>query len=180
MAILVMCVAIIPYHIAHSLISNIRIGENFEEFAKDFGVEFEIFFSSNAIFNSFDYSSLARLSLLLLADRRPFSPPQRQSRNLLHRTRSVKNRRRRRDCDRSAVRLWCRELSLYKHELLHPRCDTKRCACDGKEAAADNGPDQREEEENRDRKAQQTETAEQHEKLDLGTDHIGDEQIHEF
>lgn len=68
-AILVMVVAVIPYHIAHSLITTIRIGKNTKR--ETVSIIFIIFHHSSAksLLKCSDSYPLARVSLLLLANR---------------------------------------------------------------------------------------------------------------
>lgn len=90
-AILIMVVAVIPYHIAHSLISTIRIGKKLERENLCSIFNFNLNCSAKSLLKPSDNHSLAWLSLLLLANRRSVSSSECQPRNLHNRARRVKD-----------------------------------------------------------------------------------------
>lgn len=147
-AILVMVVAVIPYYIAHSLISNIRIGKMSVSVVQAEINVFLISFSAKSLFNVAYNNSMAWLSVLLLADRRPIPTVECEPRYLLHRAGGVKDWSRRCYSNGDSLGLRCCQLSILQHDLLHPSCNAKRCPQHRTTVDADDGHDLSEEEEN--------------------------------
>lgn len=119
---------------------------------------------------------MARLSLLLLAHWRSIPTAERKSWHLLHRARCVAHWRRWRYGDGDSVWFWCRQLSIYEHELLHSSGDAERCDSDRAKTHADNRYDAGKEETHRGRETKSIEAAKHDEELVLGTFVVGDEQ----
>lgn len=144
-----MVVAVIPYTIAHSLISNIRIGKSLQSsrLTKSLLISLNIF-SPKSLFKSFDDNFVAWVPLLLLANRRSIPPAKRQPRHLHNRAGSIPYRRRWSNSDGNSLRLRCCEFSNIQHELFYSPGDTKWRSVDRTATLADNRYDSREEEAN--------------------------------
>lgn len=175
-AILVMVVAVIPYHIAHSFISNIRIGETLITLKIAKRIDMSLISSWSAMVDTVNCYPLAGLPLLLLEDWRSLPSAQRQPRHFYNRARRVTNRSCWSHRHGDSLRIRCGEFSIHQHDLLYTPSDAKRRHQHRAKVDANDGHDSGEEEENRTWATKPPEATEHDKKLYLGFDYIGDHQ----
>lgn len=118
---LVMCIALIPFYIAYSCISNIRIGSFIDLHVYSFKIiEIKcIVFSSGQMDTHTVLNRLVHVFVRFLAHWRSIPVAERVPGNIYYRTGRLSNRSDWRNSNGRSVRIWCRQLSVHQHDVLY-------------------------------------------------------------